>query len=355
MNDILRRKVLSGAAIGGDGGPGADHGWRLAFARAARDGANLLVTVRSLRMTRRSLAELLELPPERALVALLDGPGGGMGMVALSPEVSSALVEMQTIGRLATGTTASRRPTRTDAAMVTPILDRAMVELDGLLAEEADLEWAGGFRYASFLEDARPLGLLLDDQPYRVLTMEIDLGDEARQGQILLALPAEGRGQRPATASAKAVSRPAQSQGTPFAAALSEAVMGADVTLQAVIARITVPLKAVMGLAPDMVIPLPDAALDKIQVEGIDGRPLANARLGQHRGQRALRITPPGGEAGGDASQAAGAGPAMAAGMGGLEPQAGMDFGGDGMLALPGADLGEMPMFDPDAGFLAAG
>lgn len=353
MNDILRRKVLSGAAIGGDGGPGADHGWRLAFARAARDGTNLLVTVRSLRMTRRSLAELLELPPERALIALLDGPGGGMGMVALSPDVSSALVEMQTIGRLATGTTALRRPTRTDAAMVTPILDRAMVELEGLLAEEADLEWAGGFRYSSFLEDPRPLGLLLDDQPYRVLTMEIDLGDAGRQGQVLLALPAEGRGQRPTTAAAKAASRPAPSPGTPFANALSEAVMGADVTLQAVIARISVPLKAVMALAPDMVIPLPEAALDKIQVEGIDGRPLANAKLGQHRGQRALRITPPGEGTETGSPEAPDMGGGM--GMAGLEPQPGMDFGDPGLLALPGADMGEMPMFDPDAGFLAAG
>ena len=35
------------------------------------------------------------------------------------------------------------------------VIDRALVGLDETLAEEADFSWAGGFRYASFLEDQR--------------------------------------------------------------------------------------------------------------------------------------------------------------------------------------------------------
>ncbi len=160
----------------------------------------LLVDVTDLRLARRSLAELLEFPPDRALIALLDGPGGGLGMIALAPEVTSALVEMQTIGRVAAAAPAPRRPTRTDAAMVSAVIDRALAELEAVLAEEADLVWTGGFRYASFLEDARPLGLLLEDQPYRVLTTDLVMGENGRGGRVILALPAEGRGQAPVAA-----------------------------------------------------------------------------------------------------------------------------------------------------------
>ncbi len=165
MNDVLRRKLARAGAAGSDGGPGADHGWRLAFARGARDGAGLMVDVVSMSVARRSLAELLELPPERALLALLDGPQGGLGLMALSAEVMSALIEMQTTGRVSAAPVLSRKPTRTDAAMVAGVVDRALEELESILAEEADLIWAGGFRYASFLEDPRPLAFCWRTSP----------------------------------------------------------------------------------------------------------------------------------------------------------------------------------------------
>lgn len=300
MTDILRRKLARAGAAGGDGGPGADHGWRLAFARAARDGSGLLVEVRSMSVVRRSLAELLELPPERALLALLDGPQGGLGLLCLSAEVTSALIEMQTTGRVSAAPILPRRPTRTDAAMVAGIADRALEELESILAEEADLIWAGGFRYASFLEDPRPLGLLLEDQPYRVLSGEVSLAGDARRGSVLLALPAEGRGQGPLGRAKRSDQKAAAAPG--FTADLGQAVQEADCRLDAVIARVTLPLREVMALVPDQVLPLPQAALDQIALEGIDGRRVAWARLGQQKGMRALRLkdraAPPGEHAG---------------------------------------------------------
>ena len=289
MNDILRRKVARAAMAGPEGGPGADHGWRLAFARAARDGAGLTVEVQAMTLHRRSLAELLELPPDRAMLALLDGPQGGLGLVAMSSEVMGALIEMQTTGRVSAVPPLARKPTRTDAAMVAGVIDRALEELEQVLAQEADLVWAGGFRYASFLEDPRPLGLLLEDQPFRVLSATLSLAGGARTGGLILALPADGRGHRPIPKVSDADRAAAAAPS--FGDAMGAVILDADCVLQAVIARVNLPLRDVMDLKVDLVLPLADATLDRIGVEGIDGRQVATARLGQQRGLRALRLS----------------------------------------------------------------
>lgn len=290
-NNVIRRKIAAGMADRAEGGPGADRGWRLALARAARDRLKLALDVTASTQTHCSLAELLELPPERALIALLQGPSDGVGLLMLSPEVLAAMTEIQTLGRVGTAALIARRPTRTDAAMVAEMLDRALQGLDLVLAEEADLIWAGGFRYGSFLDDPRPLGLLLEDIPYNLLRCEVALGQGARTGSVLLALPAEGRGAKPkrppGTAEAEAQAGPA------FAAALAEQVAAADCVLDAVLARVSLPLQRVLDLKVGEILGLPRASIDRLSFVGLDGRSLSEGRLGQQHGMRAIRLTAP--------------------------------------------------------------
>lgn len=290
-DSVLRRKLAAARADQGEGGPGADRGWRLALARAARDRLALVLEVRSLTLTRADLAEVLEAPPDRALIALLEGPGDGIGMLALSPEVLQSMVEAQTIGRVADTPPPPRRPTRTDAAMMAGVIDAALADLDGSLAQEADLIWAGGWRYAGFLEDPRPLGLMLEDGPLRLIRAEVALGLGARHGTVLLALPAEGRGPRPQAASA-----PAADDGhgqAAFSQALAAQVEEAEARLEAVLARLRLPLAQVAALEPGQVLLLPAARIERISLTGLDGRLLAEGRLGQNRGLRALRLADP--------------------------------------------------------------
>ena len=285
--DVLRKKLQAQKA-GADGGPGADRAWRLAFARAVRDMLDAPVDFTSLSMARYSLVEVLELLPDRALIFMLEGPEEGLGLMILSPEIFSAMVEVLTMGRCGTQPPDPRRPTRTDSAMLAPLADLALANLEEALAEEGDLVWTSGFRFASFIEEARPLGLLLEEMPYRVVQATASLAAGARSGEILLILPAEGKGRKPrakANAIPDAVARPA------FAAALSQRVDAAEVQIDAVVARLRMPLAETMRLAVDMVLPLPNAALDQISFEGMDGRNVAIGRLGQHRGMRAVRLT----------------------------------------------------------------
>jgi len=284
--DVIRRKIDRARPIQAEGAPGADRGWRLALARAARDAMGLDLDFRSLTIARASLAEILDLVPDRALLALLDGPMGGLGVIMLAPMVTATFIEKQTLRCLSTQPPGLRKASRIDAAMVAGVVDRALAGLDEVLVEEADLAWAGGFRYASYLEDARPLALMLEEAEYRVLSAEVALGGGGREGAVVLVLPAVGRGDSPALAANETAGEAPQ-----FTAALSAQVMQADCRLDAVIGRLVLPLRQIMALAVGETLILPFAALDAVSLETPDGRHVAPARLGQHRGMRALKLS----------------------------------------------------------------
>jgi len=286
MQDVLRRKIDQSRQPQADGAPGADRGWRLALARATRDAMGLDIDFRALSISRAGLAEVLDLAPMHALIALLDGPQGGLGVLMLGPAVTASLIEMQTLGRLAGPAPQSRKPTRIDAAMVAGVVDRALASLDQTLAEEADRVWAGGFRYASYLDEVRPLGLLLEEDSYRILSAEISMGGSGRSGPVILVLPAVGRGERPVAA------RGAETDTAPqFTTALAAQVEQAECRLDAVIARLVLPIGRILALEAGAVLHLPQAALDAITLEARDGHRIARARLGQNRGMRALKIS----------------------------------------------------------------
>jgi len=287
--EIIRKKVAAARSNQPEGGPGADRAWRLALARAANDILALPLEVARLSVNRRSLAELLELAPERALIAVLEGPAEGLGILMLSPPVLSAMIEMQTIGRVSSSAPPVRKPTRTDASMVADMIDQALQELESGLESDPDLIWAGGFNYASFLDDPRPLGLLLEEEHYRVIQAELRLGNGAKSGGVMLALPAEGRGRAPKPAP---TATPAPVAAALFSKALSDQVMRTEADIAAILHRFTVPLSFVMALKTGDLVPLSTAALDRIVLEGLDGRPFASGRLGQNRGMRAVRLAP---------------------------------------------------------------
>lgn len=289
---VIRRK-LTGAAAAAQGGAGpgpggAEKAWPLALARAARARMGLAVDCTQMRADRLSLAELLDLAPDRALIALLEGPKDGLGVLMLSPEVLAAVIESQTLGRVLPGPVAARKPTRTDAALVADLIDAALQGLEEALLTEEDLVWTDGFRYASFLDEPRPLALMLEDAGWKVLRCRCDLAG-VREGDLVLALPAEGHGRRPHRAAAPAA--PEVPQVDRFTDDLAAQVLGAEAGLTGVLGRLRLPLAAALALKPGDVLPLPGAQLSAVEVTGGDGRLMALGKLGQCRGQRAIRLT----------------------------------------------------------------
>ncbi|MEY2957290.1 MAG: FliM/FliN family flagellar motor switch protein [Gemmobacter sp.] len=288
-NAVLRRKLESGKRfVPVHETDTAERGWRLALARAAQDVLGLALEVGPVRESRRKLAELMELPPENALMAILEGPEGGLGLIVIGPEVLTAIIEMQTMKRVARSPIIPRRPTRTDAAMATEVIDAALIALATELVHAEDLRWTSGFRYSAPLADPGAMELLLEDAAYRMLDCEVTAAQGARRGRVMLALPAEGRGPRPTPR-----------RGAPEAeiiaarhwtSALRETVLQVEAPLEGVVGRVRLTLDEVLAMKIDDVLPLEMANLDQIALEAAGGRPVALCRLGQNRGMRAVRL-----------------------------------------------------------------
>ena len=287
---VIRRK-LAAAVREGQAPPmigGAERALPLALARAARDGFGLALECVAVRPHRYSLAEVLELPPERALILLLEGPRGAVGLMILDADMLAGLIEAQTLGKVTAQPVLPRKPTRTDAAMMADWVDMVMAGLEEQLLTEEDLVWTDGFRYSSHLDEPRPLALLLEDTSYKVLTVEADRA-ATRRGQMILALPADGHGRRPQRQVVTVSPDPLE--GARFAEALGDQVLEAEVLVQGVLTRLSLPLAQVLTLKPGDLLPLPHAALDRIEVTGLDGRGRGQGKLGQSKGMRAVRLT----------------------------------------------------------------
>lgn len=276
MTQAIRLKLAQAKPSVG----GAERAWRHALARAC-DGLDMEVA--GSRLLRCSLAELLDLLPDQAMLALLEGPEEGQGLCALAPPVLDALIEGLTLGAVSPRVKEPRKPTRTDAMLTMPVIGGALKDLAEGLDADPDLRWTDAFRYGSFVEDARTLHLLLEDAPFHLLSVDLMFAG-VKGGQILLALPTDGRGRMPELL-------PAPDDPADFPAGISAQVMEAEVVLRAVIGRVSLPLASVLRLETGELLALPDATLDTLTIEAADGRRIGEARLGQNRGMRALRLS----------------------------------------------------------------
>lgn len=276
---VVRQKIGQAAAVAP---PGPAHVLGQVAARVMHRAFALPLAVVSQSDRDISLAELPEVLEERALILQLDGPEGATGLLALGPALLGALIEAQMTGRIAGKPPAERRPTRTDAAMMTDLAADLVSGFADELATGLERTWVAGYRPGRWIEDPRPLPLLLDEGGLRGLRLTLDLGEDAqRRGDLLLLLP------RPRAPDEDAV------QDVPddgWQASLADVVLAASVPVTAVLARISLPLDLLMSMRPGQLVTLPPDALARVTLECAPGRILLRGQLGRARAARALRL-----------------------------------------------------------------
>ncbi len=220
---------------------------------------------------------------EGTLIALLEGPNGRYGIILLDAQVLGALIEVQTTGRVSQKPAEGRAPTRTDAIMCADVIDALLEGFEGRAAE-AELPIAPaltGYRYALALSEVRAIPMTLEDIPYRLFTMPVDLAQGAKQGQVQLLLPFDLPGHGPRDPSEIAA----------FTEHLSEVVMDTEAHLTGTLLRLEMPLSEAMALEVGALIPVSIEALRMVAIEDVSGRIIGHGRLGQVDGKRALCLT----------------------------------------------------------------
>jgi len=256
---------------------------RLSLARAAETVAGMALNVSTVEQRRLTHAEAMETLSDEGLIVLLDGADRARGALAVDAQMMAALIEVQTVGTLRRGRVSARRATRTDAAMITPMVDALLDGIDDEMIAEVDGYVPRDFRFGDMVEDLRALGLALDAPDFELYRVIVDLGPGLRTGRLELLMPARRN--------APSHTRAEKGRGAcPPHRQIGEMALGAPVVLDAVMARISLPLREACKFSPGQILPLAPESLGAIQLIGSGGYLVAEARLGQINGWRALRL-----------------------------------------------------------------
>jgi len=282
-HSVIHRKAADARKVFDARAMSLSRALRLSLARAADAVLDLAATVATLEQSVLSHGAIAREMGEDGLILLLDGPDARRGALRFDTQFIAALVEVQTIGSVERGEAAPRIVTRTDAAIAAPLVDSMLERVDAFLAEGADrpdTTAPPGFRFGDMVEDLRTLSLALDAPDFDLFRVTVDLGEGAKTGVMTLLLPHE-----PAKRKA-----PDVAQG---GATLRGNALGAPVVLDAVIARMSLPLRDVCALMPGMVLNLARTAIDDTTLTAAGSHPVAPAQLGQTGGWRAVRLLGP--------------------------------------------------------------
>jgi flagellar motor switch protein FliM len=234
---------------------------RLALARAADTLCELPLVVATVEQRRVEAGEVEAALGGAGLFVLLDGAAGVRAAMRLCPAFTAALVEVQTTGRIRPGEPRPRPPTGTDAALVAPLVDALMAGFDDGMGGGAQAA-PRGLHFGDRVEDARALALLLTAPEFDFFRLTADLGPGLRTGRIdLLLPPAPGPAPPPGTPQPGGARRGAGRGAASVPGDILSVALPAPVTLDAVLARIRLPLGAAMALAPGQRLPVPGGSL----------------------------------------------------------------------------------------------
>ncbi|WP_298492243.1 flagellar motor switch protein FliM [uncultured Maritimibacter sp.] len=283
----IRRKAGAGRPPPEIGAPTAPKLLRASIMQAAEEVAALTLLAGQPQESRTTVEPMVDMVPDHGLMALVEGPGGRYGLVLLDAQLVAALIEVQTMGKVVPRPAEPRPPTRTDAIMCADFVDRVLEMLEARAAEVglAVAPALTGYRYALALAETRAIPMTLEDIPYRRFEISLDIAGGAKQGVLQVILPFS-----PAPQPAPDLAPGAAPEHSGFTRSLGEQVLGTEAELRGTLHRAQMTLAQALRLGAGSVLTLPAEALGQVAIEDIEGRIVARGRLGQAKGQRALRI-----------------------------------------------------------------
>jgi flagellar motor switch protein FliM len=241
----------------------------------------MVVSVNSLQEEVMSLDDLLgSIGPELMLLAMMSG-NQMLGIAAVGGQLSAALMELQTVGRVLDLPAEERPATRTDARMTEPLLNAFLSHLKETAIQTPLDGWGHDFAVGEKMESTRAAGLVLENGPYHVIRISLDLGVADRVSELSIALPHL----------VKAASKVAKPEKVgDWDTQFKTVIDSSPARLTAQLHRFNLPLYQAENLSVGQVLPLPGCTVGSVKLLACDGRRIATARLGQSGGMRAVRI-----------------------------------------------------------------
>ena len=254
---------------------------RLALAKVADKMFGLALTVTTVEQVKLPHKNIRAEVGEDGILLLLDGLAGARGAVKVDIQFLTTLIEIQTTGTVRRSPAEPRPVTRTDAAIVQPLLDKVLHHYDKQMSEAYPEHLEQNFRFGDMIEEARLLSLALEAPEYDLYRLTIDLGEGAKTGVLKLFLP--HRKTEPAD-------DPKGERKTHGSGNLEKNALEAQVAMDAILTRKRMPLNEVCTFAPGTVIPIDIECLSKAELVANGGQVVAKVRMGQMNGMRAVRF-----------------------------------------------------------------
>lgn len=286
MAQTTHSKILSRmAGLNVDGGsdtpPTGSRAVRLAVTKAANDTVGLVLTVKDMAEDKLQLDDLLATLDADLMLVGLDRNKALVGMVAFDVQLRAALLELQTVGSVVPAAAESRAATGTDKTMCDSYLAALLGSLPDAMAGGDFSGWVDECVASSRIASARTAGLVLADGTYRTLRISVDLGVADREGYLLIVLPPVPN---------PSSETPVVKEERNWSAEFRTSVSGAPATLLAHLHSFSIPLARAQGLEVGQILPLTGCDVHSVRLLSTDGHVVAEGKLGQMSGKRAVRI-----------------------------------------------------------------
>ena len=277
---ILRRKAADGRTEHQARAMTPNKALRLGLALAAEKGMDLaldVTDVRHVKLPHRAVEVTLD---NESLLILLEGQNGEPGALAMDMQVMAGLVEFQTLGQVVPKPVTDRVPTKVDAALITPFLEDALMRYVRMLAEEGEAPyWLQHYKFGAMMQDTRTLSLAMTAQDYQMFVLDVKLERGKKTGTMALLFP-----------DVQVLVNEPEDDAETDAEKFQNGVKEASTVLNAVVGKISLPIAQIQALQAGDTLPLSEEAMQNATLEALTGEEIAEVRIGQLNGMRAVCV-----------------------------------------------------------------
>ncbi len=240
--------------------------WSRVLPRVAEEGLGLDLRATEILEEKVQLHEALGAVEEGRLLIALAAPGLPEGVAIVDAGLLTALIEVQTTGRVSSVKVEPRGATDTDHALTGHVLDRWLHEISEVSGNPT-------FRTGRRFPDLRAVLLSIDDGQATRISVHLDLGQGRRTGSLTLLHP-----------------RSDGARSGPDTERLRARLMPLGTEVEGVLCRVRLPLSQLSDLAVGDVVPLVGASVRQMTLEAPRGTVIVAGHLGQSGGFRAVRL-----------------------------------------------------------------